>query len=352
MLRSEYDSRVLVIGPMNVKAADAQEMILQRAKNLKYEDSFLDFVVLEAAREECVILTETYVFWKQANEKLWGRVWANVSHVLFYGKTVGVYLYTSSSSRGATKMVEIPCRSRDLALVLYETLARNAFRMGNPSNVAPFVSVQQQARTLSDDAFRGLTLADPARTFTLDNMLDGYLFGSNNDPRANTSQPSLSEAKLKAWLAQEMLKPVTNWASLDKTVWRFICIWDSSHRGIQASRVCVLTIVNRSDSPVQISRLALDYGKEVALYGSMATGYEAESRCIMPGGAAIVFACAHHPSPIEVGHLKAIIDCPSFTATVASTQRESSCESKGAFLVGFLEKSVSEWYAKYCLVVS
>ena len=135
-------------------------------------------------------------------------------------------------------------------------------------------------------------------------------------------------------------------------MWNFICQWDNSHRGIQASRVCMLTIINRSDSPVQIARINMEYGREINLFGSLATGYEAESRCVMPGGAVIVFSCGYHPSPIEVGHVKTLIDCPSFVATVASTQRESACEGKSGFQVGFLEKCVSEWFAKYCLCIS
>ena len=72
----------------------------------------------------------------------------------------------------------------------------------------------------------------------------------------------------------------------------------------------------------------------------------------MPGGTALVLLWAFSPSPIEIGDLKAFINTAAFTATVASTQRESSCESKGGFTVGFLEKSVSDWWSKYVLLVT
>ena len=72
----------------------------------------------------------------------------------------------------------------------------------------------------------------------------------------------------------------------------------------------------------------------------------------MPGGSAVVFIWAFSPSPIEIGHLKALISTAAFTTTVASTQRESCLEAKGSFNVGFLEKSVSSWWSKYAILVS
>merc|ERR1711871_1209185 len=153
MMRSEYDSNVLVVGPMDVRAANAQEMVWQRAKSMKFEDAFLDYIVLDATREDCIILTETYVYWKQGREKLWGRVWANISHVLFFGGAVGVYLYTGTNASNGSKIVEIPCKSREVALNLYGRLARNAFRMGCPSNVMPLTTVHQQADSLSNEGF-------------------------------------------------------------------------------------------------------------------------------------------------------------------------------------------------------
>jgi hypothetical protein len=61
-------------------------------------------------------------------------------------------------------------------------------------------------------------------------------------------------------------------------------------------------------------------------------GYEAESRAIAPGGSAIVFIWAFSPSPIEMGHIEAVISTSAFSATVSSVQKESSFESKGIYI--------------------
>jgi hypothetical protein len=149
-----------------------------------------------------------------------------------------------------------------------------------------------------------------------------------------------------------MERPFSEWSELDARVWSMVEAWDTNHTGLGACRCCAFTIINRSESPVQIVRIQMVHGRRVVLLGSGASGYDSDSRAIMPNGVVIVFASGFVPSPLEVGHLKAQIDCPAFTSTVASTQRESSCEGRGTFHVGFLEKSVSEWWSKYVLCVS
>ena len=147
-------------------------------------------------------------------------------------------------------------------------------------------------------------------------------------------------------------QPYSSWQELDDKVWRFVFEWDCTHTGLQAARCSATVIINKSSSPIQIARVQIVHGRNVLLIGSEATGYEMESRAILPGGSAVVFLWAFSPSPIEIGHLKANINTAAFSVTIASTQRESSCESRGGFTVGFLEKSVSEWWSKYVILVT
>jgi hypothetical protein len=68
-------------------------------------------------------------------------------------------------------------------------------------------------------------------------------------------------------------------------------------------------------------------------------------------GCAVIFLWAFSPSPIEVGHIKAIVKSAAFDLTVATTLRDSSCESNGGFSTGFLEKSITELWSKYVIIV-
>jgi len=345
MGRSATDPTVLVIGSMNVKAAYAQEFILKRAKSQQYEDIFLSYTLLNAKTEEAIILSETYLYWRK-EKSLWGRTWANVSHCLFFGDSVGIFLY--STGEGGREIVHIPCYTRDQAVALYDTLAKNAFRMGNPCNVIPLASVVNK-EWLSDRSFREQVLSARGLAPTLDNFLDGYRFGSANEPFKRPN--NMAEEVLMRAFQASMERPFSSWAELDSRVWSMVEAWDTSHRGLRASRCCAFIIINRSDTPVQISRMQMIRGNLMLLLGSSACGFEPDSRSILAHGVVVFFASAFVPTPIEVGHLKACIECPAFSATVASTQRESSCETRGAFHVGFIEKSVSEWYSKYVLII-
>ena len=53
----------------------------------------------------------------------------------------------------------------------------------------------------------------------------------------------------------------------------------------------------------------------------------------------------HHLNPDPSPHLTP-------TSVLPLSCRESCCEAKGGFTVGFLEKSVSDWWSKYILLVT
>jgi len=247
-------------------------------------------------------------------------------------------------------VVVIPCHSRDKAINVYAALAHNAHRMGNAPNVLPVVVVVQPAWT-EDAEYRSKILALRGRAASLENELDGYRFGS-----ANYSGSLLKitgpEADVFRRIEGKLEAGFRSWQELDEQVWSLLWEWDCTHKGLNASRCCATVVINRSDSPIQIARVQMVHGRNVTLLGSASTGYEVESRSIQPDGMAIVFIWAFPPSPIEIGHLKANINTAAFSAIVASTQRESSCEGRGGFRVGFLEKTVTDWWSKYVLVVS
>ena len=64
----------------------------------------------------------------------------------------------------------------------------------------------------------------------------------------------------------------------------------AAHRGLTASRCCAMIIINRSESAFQIANIQMVHGRRVEFLGSDTTGYEAESRALMPGGVCVVFA--------------------------------------------------------------
>ena len=146
---------------------------------------------------------------------------------------------------------------------------------------------------------------------------------------------------------------------------RTVLEWRVNHAQLhEVSRCCALLVVNLSDNPIQILRLDVQEGKNVVIWGMGATvtsavtgadtvGYDSESRTIMGGGgAAMVFAYGFVPTPIDAGHVKVGVLTSAFHATVSTRPSCAGCAAVGGCTAGYLEKSLSEYWAKFVIVVS
>jgi hypothetical protein len=396
---SAADLNTLLVVPLNLEAAFAQEFVFKRAKLNHYEDSFLRYIPLET-KGESIILSNVYVYWRRSTS-LWGRVWANISHCVYMHDSVGIMLYSGGKDGGAS-LVVIPCSTTQTAKRVYAALAVNTARMGNPCNVIPvdvvlrsglngsrgsLVASSSSSNNASaanllprDDSAAATTgnsnsgstnagsdvhmLLRDGRRITqtarevqklivdesLLGALDGYRFGTANGTVLGQITGSEEDVlKRASFYLEQKIGP---WSKVDQHIWRLLWEWGCIHSNLSACRCSVTVLINRSDSPIQISRVQLVIGRNVRIIGSSACGYEVESRCLMPEGMVVVFICAFPESPLDIGHLKANINTAAFSAVVASTQRESFCEGKGGFSIGFLEKTVSDWWSKYVIVIS
>lgn len=367
---SPIDPSILMVVPLNLEAAFAQEFVFHRAKQNHYDDAFLRYIPLES-KGEAIILSSVYVYWRR-KASLWGRVWANVSHCVYMTDAVGIMLYSGGKNGGAS-LVTIPCKSIATAKRVYAALAENTARMGNPSNVIPVDIVmkvgtgtgggsslspsgsrEQDLHTLLRDGRRITQSTSEVLRQVVDESqlgaLDGYRFGAANG--AVLTQITGSEDDILKRATHHLEKEIGTWQRVDQHIWRLLWEWGCIHSNLSACRCSVTVLINRSDSPIQITRVQLLIGRNVLIIGSNATGYETESRSLMPEGMMIVFISAFPESPLDIGHLKANINTAAFSAVLASTQRESFCEAKGGFTVGFLEKTVSDWWSKYVIVIS
>ncbi len=303
----------------------------------------------------------------------------------------------SGACQGNTELVVIPCKSKPLLKALYTALARNAHRMGNPSKVVSPELIDWNANTTTPclpssvnsafassprakhfkplprsrsgsntDSSPGATNSDNSgidyealvREANKVGELDGYRFGSINGKsygggHAGSGGGVVGTEQDVIHRAQDQIhRGCRYWRQLDETLWHLIYDWGLAHTNLASCRCCTTLIINHSDSPIQITRIQMMMGRQVVIMGSEATGYEAESRLIWSRGYVVVFVCAFPQSPLEVGHLKAKINSVAFTGVIASTQRETYCEAKSGFTIGFLEKSVSEWWSKYVVHIS
>jgi hypothetical protein len=264
--RSASDAFDLVLVPLDLEAAFAQEFVKKRALTNSYPDSFLSYISSEVPGDS-FILSEIFLFWRQP-KNLWGRCWSNISHVFFMPDAVGVVLYGEASA------VVIPCGTEKCAMKVYGALASNAHRMGYPSNVTP-LSVIIEEQSFPKDKREGI-VNKRVLAASQAGVMDDYRFGIANNP--SVKKTGGVESAVLRRMENAVLAGFATWAQLDEAVWRLIGDWDCSHVALQASRCCATVIINKARSPVQVPRVQVLSGRNFLLLGSAATGYETESR--------------------------------------------------------------------------
>jgi hypothetical protein len=180
--------------------------------------------------------------------------------------------------------------------------------------------------------------------------MDGYRFGSANGKILPAVAGSSSDVLQRARYSIEKTK-MRRWQDLDERIWVMIWEWMCVCRGVSATRCSIAVLVNRSMHPIQITRIQMVLGCNAVLFGSAATGFDPASKAVMPDGVVVIFLYAFPQSPLEPGHLRANIHAGAFDAVLASTQRETTCDPKAGFVMGFLEKTVTDWWSKYVMVI-
>jgi hypothetical protein len=332
------DSNQLIIVSLNLDASFAQEFVIKRSKQYGYDDSFIRYIQLEN-KKDSIILSNVYVYWRRHNN-LWGRMWANISHCIYLGQSVGVMLY-SGGFDGSSELAIIDCGNTLIARQVYVHLAANSNKMGNPINVIPPDIV---FKDLVIDLPISINLSQDAKKL---GELDGYRFGTANHCKLKYITGSEHDVLKRAQYYIEC--GVKSWKELDAHIWQLLWEWSCIHSSI--CRCCVSLFINRSDNSIQISRVQMIIGRNVVIIGSDKTGYDTESRLIFPNGFVVVFISSFLQSTLEVGQINVNINTVAFSATIANTQRETFCESKGGFSTGFLEKTSVEKWSKYVVII-
>jgi len=341
--RLDGESSALVLVPIDIDAIAAQAFVLHLARKGNYEDVFYSMVSLPIVdkpdEKNMIILSRNYVIWRRSNN-VWTCPWANISHVLIDGAAVNLVMYTSSASKSDS--MQIKCENRKLAEKLYRQLYQNASQMGNPGACQSLDDVTNKQMTPEGSA-------DDLKLFVKKiKVEDEYPFGTVNG--TNMGSFDGNEAQLLSVAKQRMaLVQPSNCGHLDEEAWRIIWNWECTHRRLQSVRCCICILLNKSDSSIQITRLNMREGRSLVVIPTQ--GYESESKTVLPGGSLVVFAYGLRPSVLDKAHIKFDLISTAFTATIATRVNRTECHATGSFNIGFLEKSLTEWWGKYVLLV-
>jgi hypothetical protein len=293
----------------------------------------------------------------------------------------------------------LKCASREIAIFLYAQLAKCAARMGNPSSVlpvdiatAPKVKepenpVPQPLRTARGWKFKPAELLSRADNAALPGGLVGlegtqsvgvggwqYQFGSAN--KNPVKRGSWGEQEVLQRAASRLLRETDGFEgqreqeesegkdtrarrvddqhrSIDERVWQLVGEWTCTHAVLNTSRCLALVLLNHSLHPVQILRVEMQEGKNYQIMGvGVGGGFDPESRAILPGGAVVLFAYAFRPSPIDLAHVKVLVQTSAFTTRASTRPNRTECSAVGGFTVGYLEKSLSDVCCKCVLLIT
>lgn len=145
----------------------------------------------------------------------------------------------------------------------------------------------------------------------------------------------------------------TFFSSLDEEAWGLINSWRQFFFGIKSKHCLVAGFINGTGHDIQVkSTILLEGGSPCCHIPSR--DYDELNNLLKPGGAIIFFSWGVPPSLNNEGRIHLFIETNAFTCNLldrnsplTSIDVLPGCEQKCIFV----EKSISDWWAKYWVLV-
>lgn len=388
LLRRDAEDVDLVLCSLDLFAAKAQAFVQQRTLRKNYKDSFFAAVTLGYSAKDAnekntfgLALSEKFlIVMNKECELLWMFAVPTLSHFALVVSNEGKYCldifeYEQVSAPGLKRIF---CANERAALAVYRCLYRFRSVFGNPSAILPLEEVKQKILGLQanpslgdSDSSNTSRTSSPAPSGTSVNAVGSASSGSTvqySFGLANATKPlseRLGDQQLLAKAKDRLLRvpcqlPVTSaqdkfvyHKALDHVVWALISDWLSNHDSIiSSSRCCTCLVLNHSNTPVQVKEVELVEGVTVVTLG-VNGGYDTNSKVIFPGGgAAVFFAFGGRPSLISKEHVKMKIRTTAFSSMLATRESRSDCTAQAGFSPAFLEKTRTDWWAKFVISIN
>lgn len=296
--------------------------------------------------------------------KPWVKRWEDIEYAEVTEQTVRLHLEAvSEHSSACTHVINTPLRtveSKSLApndqqgktknisfsdpkicSLVYAYLVHYSHKMSRPGDMT---NPEQLGEV-------GGAENEASKLFSALSVVDGYKFGTANKDRA-ARQKFRDDDQIIGYAQSSLLEPWSSgdWKSLDKRVWGLVSDWDKVHTRLQACRCCAVLILNQSDVSIHISAVELLEGLDKRVL--VGPNYDTDARSILPGGWIVAFAWAYSPSPLRTGHVKMQIRTTGFLAGVGSKRRWATIQNAEQVDATFNEKSLSDWWSKFTIVLS
>ena len=365
----------LILVPLEYFSAYAQDLVRKRSFKKNYSDTFYFAAQLGTTTQDIndeqpygLVMSQKYVYLLTRSLKiLWTIAVSTISHVTLAtnGKQYFLQFVEYTSGKGDTPSA-VFFASKALAVDAYDSFVRFRNCFGNaalmePSDIALGQSSSSKSSQSSNSSHSTVTSHGVAASLK-DAGLPEHKFGTANSKKHSHERMSDKEFKLIAERYFSKLQvqiPITAELRrdyhhyLDELVWRLVSDWTANHDSIiSPSRCCACLIVNHSKSPVQITNVELVEGAEYLIFGIGETFDNAGRYLKANGGAAVVFAYGRRPTLISKEHVKFNIQATAFNSLVSTRENSSNCNTMPGFSSVFLEKSRTDWWAKFVIGVN
>jgi len=136
--------------------------------------------------------------------------------------------------------------------------------------------------------------------------------------------------------------------TLDENAWGLIDSWGQVFSGLNSRRCITAGLINGTGYDVQIKSTKLVEGGSPC-YSIPSKEFDAEQGLLKPGGCVLFFGWGVVPNLLQPGNV--VMSIETNACEVDLSIRTNYSGAKAGYHVGFLEKSVTEWWAKYWLLV-
>jgi hypothetical protein len=318
--RSRFDLSCLVLVPVDIFAAEAQQYILKVAKSNCSSDSFRACINLGFSRESienshsyALCLTDGNIFLlSKICRSLWTIPLGDVSHFILESETtINFVIYNKALQNSSTptqlsKLVTFASKSSTIRA--YSVLYQHAQCMGNPSAILPI----DLTIVGGNNSMNKSKINDAEEIINIKNI--SYQFGTANlisFPNVSLSNFEVLKSATESLISKEEDQTRSSDRDychkiLDQKVWQLVSNWRNNHYIFNPSRCLACIVLNYSSNNIQILETKLLEGENVIVIGVGST-YDEDSRCISPGGgSAVIFGYGYTPSLTDLAHVKVI----------------------------------------------
>jgi hypothetical protein len=401
----ESSDKVLV--SLDLFAAEMQQFVARLAKakgNLR--DTYRSYCVLgfnstgvdakiagiqPPISPYAVVVSDLFIYLvNRDTSMMWDLSFNSISHFTFNcDNNTGLYfinivVYQQSDSAHSPGPRSISCASKMHAIRVYKMLCSYFGKMGNPGAVIPIEKIlaqhnsslpdlhdlqpKNQQHVSDKNSMGGNMIEDLQSSASTADIKQSsaaiYQFGSANRVAVRCSTinskdlVSRSEARFLDIQAPKSISNAIHKGEsssdensyrkiLDEEMWNIVSNWRHNHSQLHNSARCeIILLLNHSSNHVQILNIEMKEGRDFAVL-AVGQGYDKNSRNMSPRcGAVVLFGYAKTPSLMDPAHIKLDVTTTAFSGRFSTRPNGMFCKDVGGFTTGFLERSVTEHWAK------